>query len=143
MIEYSYMKPFIIWLSITLGAFGACSGAYHLYLTQNPRKIFVAVDSSFQMNAVWQRVPATLTTIEQQRYAQFALATEKNRIHGWSPRLQLGTLVPYAPRNFSKLEGGTEYPEIAEAAQKYLITTKLDAAQTAKLRDWRMIQLTP
>lgn len=137
------MKPFGIWLSLTVIVFGACSGAYHLYLTQNPRKIFVAVDSSFQMNAVWQRVPATLTTIQQQRYAQFALVTEKTRIHGWSPTLQLGTLVPYAPRNFSKLEGATEYPEMAEAAQKYLITTMLDAAQISKFRGWRMIQLVP
>ena len=137
------MKPFIIWLGLTLGIFSACSGAYHLYLTQNPRKIFVAVDSSFQMNAVWQRVPAALAAIEQQRYAQFALATEKNRIHGWSPRLQLGTLVPYAPRDFSKLEGGTEYQEMADAAQKYLITTMLDAAQTEKLRGWQLIQLLP
>ncbi len=137
------MKPFIVWLSITISLFGVCGGAYHVYLTQNPRKIFVAVDSSFQMNAVWQRVPAALTTIEQQRYAQFALATEKIKIHGWSSTLQLGTLVPYAPRDFSKLESGTEYPEMAEAAQKYLITTMPDAAQTEKLRDWRMIRLMP
>lgn len=128
---------------MTIGVFGACSGAYHLYLTQNPRKIFVAVDSSFQMNAVWQRVPETLSAIEQQRYAQFALATEKTRIHGWSPRLQLGTIVPYAPRDLSKLEGGAGYPEMADAAQKFLITTMLDAAQTEKFHDWHTIQLTP
>ena len=137
------MKPFLLWLSITLSIFGACSAAYHLYLTQNPRKILVAVDSSFQMNAVWQRVPVTLTSIQQQRYAQFALVTEKARIHSWSPSLQLGTLVPYAPRDFSKLERDTEYPEMAEAFQKYLITTMIDAAQMARLRDWRVIQLMP
>lgn len=32
------MKPFVIWIAITLLVFGAISGAYHLYLQNNSRR---------------------------------------------------------------------------------------------------------
>ena len=93
------MKPFLIWTVITLIVFGTLSGAYHLYLQTHPRKVLVAVDSSFPMKAAWSRVPRVLETIADQRYATFSLVTEKNRIHSWSAALKLGTIVPYAPRD--------------------------------------------
>ena len=137
------MKPFVAWLAVTCVIFGACGGAYHLYLTKNPRKILVAVDSSFQMKAVWPRIPDTLRLIEQQRYATFALITEKNRIHSWSPSLSLGVMIPYAPRDFSRLASTAAYPEIREANRKYVITTLLEASAQAQLRGWEIIQLAP
>ncbi len=137
------MKPFVIWIIITLIVFGTCSAAYHLYLEKNPRKILVAVDSSFLMQAVWPQVPQALEAIANRRYTVFSLVTEKNRIHSWSPNLQLGTLVPYAPQDFLKLTNSTEYPEIAEAMQKYLITTNIEASQSKDFKGWIIIQLTP
>jgi len=137
------MKPFIIWTVITLIIFGTCSGAYHLYLEKNPRKILVAVDSSFPMKSAWPRIPQVLETIADQRYVAFSLVTEKNKIHSWSPELKLGTIVPYAPTDFSKLTSNEKYPEIDEAMQKYLITTDMEVSQNNNLKGWTIIQLTP
>ena len=137
------MKRFVDCLILTCVILGACGSSYHLYLTINPRIILVAVDSSFQMKAVWPRIPDTLRLIEQQRYATFALITEKNRIHSWSPSLSLGVMIPYAPRDFSRLASAAAYPEIREASRKYVITTLLEASAQAQLRGWEIIQLAP
>ena len=137
------MKPFIIWLVFTVFVFGASSGAYHLYLEKSPRKILVAVDSSFSMKAVWNQVPQALKTISaDQRYVTFSLVTEKTRIHSWSPELKLDSVVPYAPRDFSKFLDSGKYPEIDEAQQKYLITDS-DGAQSNNFKGWTVIPLTP
>jgi len=43
------------------------------------------------------QVPATLATLQQRRYTQFSLITDKAKIHAWQPQLALGALQPYAP----------------------------------------------
>ena len=137
------MKTFSIWLGLTLLVFGSSSGTYHWYLQTYPQKILVAVDTSFPMQGVWQQVPQVLQQIGNQRYATFSVVTDKNRIQSWSPQLNLGAIVPYAPRDFSKFTGSAKYPEIDEATQKYLITTNLEASQVSNLRGWTIIQLNP
>lgn len=134
------MKPFFIWIVITLLVFVGISGAYHLYLQNNPRRILVALDSSFSMKSVWNQVPDILKDLEQQRYTMFSLVTEKNKIHSWSPSLNLDTLVPYAPRNFSKLLDSASYPEINEAKEKFLITNR-EGAQSENMTGWTVVQL--
>ncbi len=136
------MKPFAIWVVLTLTLFGAISGAYHVYLRTNPRKILVAVDSSFSMNTVWPQIHRQLDAISDQRYASFCLVTEKNKVHSWSPTLQMGEIVPYAPRDFSKLSNPSLYTELAEADEKYLITDK-EGAQSGNIGDWNVIRLMP
>jgi len=136
------MKPFIIWLAVACVVFGGMSGAYHLYLSANPRLVLVAVDSSFSMKSAWPRVAEKLETLEKRHYASFSLVTDKNKIHSWADRLTLGKIVPYAPRDFSTLTSGNRYPEIDEAQEKYLITNK-DGAQESGLQGWTVIQLAP
>ena len=60
--------------------------------------------------------------------------------HGWSPRLSLRGATPYAPRDFSKLEGGVSYPEIDQATETYFVTNA-GPALTENLPDWRIIRL--
>ncbi len=136
------MKPFIIWLVLTIILFGAISVSYHVYLESHPQKILVAVDASFPMKTVWSQVPQKLHEIENRRYALYCLITDKNRIHDWSSRLQLGTIAPYAPQDLSKLLDSSKYSEIEEAGEKYLITTS-DAAQLNQFNGWTIISLTP
>jgi hypothetical protein len=76
------MKPFLIWLVIAILVFGGIGGGYHASLTQNPRKVLVAVDSSFQMKSAWSRVPDLLNSLDNQRYTTYSLVTEKKSIHG-------------------------------------------------------------
>jgi hypothetical protein len=116
------MKPFSIWLAITLFAFGVFGGSYHFYLTENPRRVLVVVDSSFHMKSVWQQVSGVLKNLSSLRYAEFSLITEENSVHGWSPRLNLGKVSPYAPRSFSKVKGKGNYPAIEEAGEIFFLT---------------------
>jgi hypothetical protein len=134
------MKPFSIWLAITLFAFGMFGGSYHFYLTENPRRVLVVVDSSFHMKSVWQQVSGELKNLSSLRYAEFSLITGKNSVHGWSPRLNLGKVSPYAPRSFSKLKGKGNYPAIEEAGEIFFLTNA-DASMTEGFRGWHIIRL--
>lgn len=135
------MKTFVMWNISVLLVFALLSGGYHFMLSAAPRKILVAVDSSFEMQAVWARIPQLLDTLDNQRYATFSLVTEKNKVQGWTSTLNLGTLVPYAPPDYSKLIGENPFPEVQEAAQKYLITTNADAAR--QFKGWTVMVLRP
>jgi hypothetical protein len=139
------MKPFLIWLVITVLVFGGLGGGYHATLTQNPRKVLVAVDSSTNMASAWPRVPETLRTLETQRYAVFCLVDKSRVLHSpaWQPALTLGRIVPYGPPDFSKLVGPDRFAEIEQAGQKYLITTAQSLAASPNLAGWTIIQLTP
>jgi len=125
------MKPFSIWLAITLFAFGVFGGSYHFYLTENPRRVLVVVDSSFHMKSAWQQVSGVLKNLSSLRYAEFSLITEKNSVHGWSPRLNW---------SFSKLKGKGNYPAIEEAGEIFFLTNA-DASMTEGFSGWHIIRL--
>lgn len=133
------MKIFSVWVLIALMVFGTLSGAYHFLLARNPRKVLVVVDSSFSMRAVWHLVPGKVKTLSGRRYTEFGLVTEKIRIHKWSPELRLGSVSPYAPRNFANLEDGDYFPEIGEANEIYLITSAPEAL-TRGFGGWEIIR---
>lgn len=137
------MKPFLLWLVIAIVVFGALGGGYHAALTQHPRTVLVAVDSSFQMKSAWARVPDILDSLDNERYTQYALVTEKAEVHGWQPELQLGSMVPYAPLDVTNLAGPNRYAAIDQAARKYFITTDGSLQSNPEFRDWTIIQLTP
>ena len=82
-------------------------------------RVFVLVDSSFPMESVWDQVGDELDEIDDQRFSEFALATEKARVHSWSDDLRLGAVTPFAPCGFDDVAG---YTEIGEADNLILIT---------------------
>jgi hypothetical protein len=131
------MKPFALWLVIAGVLFGGMCGAYHVYLTEHPRKVLVAVDTSYPMKPVWDQVPGILKNLSAQRYARFALVTEKSKVHDWSFKLEPGKLTPYAPRDLSRLN---DYPEIKEASFKFLITNA-PPPQTGNMGGWKIVRM--
>jgi hypothetical protein len=133
------MKSFLVWLALTLGAFGGLGGGYHLALESAPRRVLVIVDSSFAMKPVWHRVSPLLRELGKRKYSEFSLVTEKGGVHGWASRLSPGKLAPYAPRDFAALEGGGRFPEIDEAGEVYLITNA-PAGETADFGDWTVLR---
>ena len=138
------MKPFAVWLALTLLVFVAFSGGYHVYLTKNPRKIAVAVDTSYPMRAAWGQVGKRLADLTAARYTQFALLTEKGRIHSWSDRLETGELSPYAPRDLSGLGDASAFPEIADADKRVLLTNAPpDRTDPLKRNGWDIVDVTP
>jgi hypothetical protein len=132
------MKIFVTWLIGTLVAFGILGGSYHLSLTGDPRKVVVVVDSSYPMTNMWPRVPQILKELGDERYTVFSLFTEKNGVHSWKARLDLGQMTPYGPRNFEKLRTG-KFPEIAEATGIYFVTNA-PASDLNTFNDWRVVR---
>jgi hypothetical protein len=137
------MKQFLLWWVVFLGLYGVLSSTYHLYLTRHPRRVLVAVDTSFPMQAVWSQVPDTLAALQGQRYTLFGLITDKARIHTWQSRLELGYLQPYAPRALAQMLDSHRYPEMAVADQIYVLTNAANSAVLAEDKRWHIVQLQP
>ncbi len=136
------MKIFIIWLTATLLLFGSISFGLHSFLEKNPRKVLIAVDTSFSMGSFELQIRETYEKIvkNRTRYAEFALITEKNKIHGWLTTLKPQKMTFYAPKDFLKLTGSNKVNEIDEATEKYLITDA-NNDQTKRLNNWNIIIL--
>ena len=137
------MKQFLLWCVVFFGLYGVLSSAYHLYLTRHPKRVLVAVDTSFPMQAVWSQVPDMLATVQAQRYTLFGLITDKVRIHPWQSRLELGHLQPYAPRALAHMLDRHRYPEIVAADQIYVLTNAANSAVLAEDKRWHIVQLQP
>jgi hypothetical protein len=133
------MNRFVLWLVLALVAFGGSAGGYHAYLTENPRRIAVVVDTSYPMLAVWGRVPALLDAIGRVRYSEFALASDKRLIRSWSPTLHLALGQPYGPRDFSRLTDPAGIPDLA-AADEVVFITNASPAEMESLPGWRILR---
>ena len=133
------MKPLAIWFGIFALVFGAFAIGYHLQRESDPDQVLVVVDSSFDMESVWGRIPGELDALDDERYAEFALATEKQTIHTWDDELRLGTVTPFAPRDFSALTNG-EIDEVSEASELILVTNAPES-ETEGLDGWRIVRI--
>lgn len=127
------MKAFAIWIGVVALVFGAF--AVVTSLIRDTKQVFVVVDSSFPMEAVWFQVPDVLDAIDNEERAEFALATEKDAVHGWQRTLSLVGVEPFAPCDFSEIE---LYPEVGQADELILVTTPT-SCDTSSLEGWRII----
>jgi hypothetical protein len=134
------MTRFVLWLVLALVAFGGSAGGYHVYLTEHPRRVAVVVDTSYPMQSVWGRVPRILDELDEARYTEYALASDKRLIRSWSPTLHLALGQPYGPRDFSRLADPAAIPELA-AADQVVFITNAPAAETETLPNWRILRL--
>ena len=132
------MRAFAIWLA----AFVVIFGAFALFTNSSREndEVFVLVDSSFDMQDVWTRVPGELDRIDDDRFAEFALATEKSIVHGYQERLRIGDVVPFAPCDD---EGLDRYSQIETADRLVLITTEGSCLIDGLEGDWDIITLEP
>lgn len=134
------MKPLAIWLAGFAILFGSYGGISHAMRSNDPHRVLVVVDSSFPMTGVWDQVAAELDRIDDRRYAEFALATEKRPIHSWANKLTLGAIDPFAPCGFDEVAA---YPAVAEADEVLLITTDGSCERTGLPSDWTVVELAP
>lgn len=135
------MKALAIWLAGFVLVVGGLSAGYHFFRDGNPARILVVVDGSFEMQRDWDGVVEALDSIDDRRYAQFALATEKpsDPGHGWQSTLELGAISAYGPRDFSCLQEPICDPKAGEASELILITNAPDS-DLAALDDWTVIR---
>ena len=134
------MKSFFVWLSITVVLFATAGASYHFYLKSSPRKILVAINSSYAMQTVWPRLPGALDALCRRPYTEFALVTEKNRVHGWATECSFRGVTAYAQRDFSKFSRPNAFPEVEEANETYLITNAKES-EIKTLSNWKIIHL--
>ena len=131
------MKPFAFWAIGLLVVFGVFALA--LNIVRDTSRVFVVVDSSFPMERVWDQVADELDRIDDGRYSEFALATEKSSVHSWSDQLRIGAIRSFAPCGFDEVAA---YPEIGDADDLILITTQ-GSCSTDQFSDWEIILLGP
>lgn len=134
------MKPLAIWLAGFGLLFGLYGGISHTVRSNDPEQILVVVDSSFPMTEVWDQVASELDRIDDRRYAEFALATEKRPIHSWAAKLTLGAIDPFAPCGFDEVAA---YPAVAEADEVVLITAEASCDRSGLPAGWTVIELAP
>ena len=131
------MKSLTIWLVVVAALFGGL--AFVTNALRDTTRVFVVVDSSFEMNAVWPEAKAELDEISGEQHSEYALATEKELLHTWRAELQLGSVEPFAPCDFGGIDA---YPEVGEADELILITTDA-SCDTDQFTQWRVILLDP
>ncbi len=134
------MKALAIWVVVVSLVFGAAAGIYHVARSRDPQRVFVVVDSSFPMVEDWDEIAEVLDGLDGDRYAEYALATEKNAVHTWADELRLAGVTAYAPRDLSRLLQADAYPEVAEASRLVLVTNA-DAAATEALVEWEIVHV--
>lgn len=132
------MKAFAYWLAGFVVVFGGL--ALIINAVRETERVFVVVDSSFPMTEVWDQVPAQLDRLDDERYTEFALATEKRLVHTWGTRLDLAGTAPFAPCDFDEVE---TFPEVAEADELILITTAGSCDTSDLTEAWNIILLEP
>lgn len=132
------MKAFAFWLTGFVIVFGAVALIINAVRTTD--RVFVVVDSSFPMTEVWDQVRGELDRIDDERFTEFALATEKNLIHTWDPRLNLDGVNPFAPCGFDEIE---DYAEVVEADELILITTGGSCDTNGLTQNWNITLLEP
>jgi len=131
------VKPLAFWvvgLAVALGIFVVV-----VNIVRETGRVLVVVDSSFPMTEVWDAVSDELDEIDNQRFSEFALATEKSLVHSWSSELRLGPVTPFAPCDFDEIAG---YTEVKDADDLILITTSTSCS-TEAFSDWSIIILDP
>jgi hypothetical protein len=89
------MKPLLHWCAVFFGVYASMSAAYHIFLSQHPRRVVVAIDTSFPMQAVWSQVPDTLTALQARRYPDITLADQVYVITNATDRTALPADVPW------------------------------------------------
>jgi hypothetical protein len=135
------VKPFAIWLAAVVVVFGGY--ALVASLLQDTSRVFVFVDSSNPMEAVWRDVPRELDRIDDAERSEFALAQGQSRatdlVHSWQSELSLSGVTPFAPCSFDDID---DFTEAAEADARVLVTTT-NSCDTSALVGWDVILLEP
>ena len=74
------------------------------------------------MRSAMGAVDAALDEIGTRRYHEFALFTERARVHSWAVRFSPGRISPNGPRDLSSLAALEGQPELVEADEVILLS---------------------
>jgi DNA polymerase III alpha subunit len=138
------MKQFIIFLFLFIILAAGFIAFSHYYLGWNPKKVVIAVDTSYGMNNSWSQVAETVKAYENMKYSIFSLITDKMTIHSWEKQLQtekLGNIKPYGPTDISVFNDQNKFTELKKADMIVIITNANDISIFTKDSRYKIIQL--
>ncbi len=119
------MKRFFVWLTIFLVVNILIGFGMHFYLQKNPKKIVIAIDSSYSMLNSWSKVLKYAERYGNSNYTKYTLITDKFIIHSWEDRIllqKLNSIKPYGPRELEIFYDTEKFKEINEANVVYILT---------------------
>ena len=133
------MKPLAIWATGVLVAFGALAGVTSA--TRDTEHVFVVVDVSQPMESSLSRVPAELDSLDDQQYAEFALAfvrgTELQSLHGYQSELEWANQDSFRPCSFENIDSFAE----ASSADERILITNSQSCPTDGLNGWTIVEI--
>ena len=136
------MKQFVIWLIIFLAIYSGISIYYHGYLTDNPKKIVIAVDESFNMNNLMPRIKEQLNSLKKRNYTIFSVVTSQRKIHDWKSMPRIDNFQPFGPRDFEQMADNIE-SLLGEADEIIIFTNAKDISLLQQLDKTNIVQLNP
>lgn len=131
------MRALAVWLPLFAVVFGGYAWLTDRELSGDPEQVLVIVDSSFGMEPYWRQVDAELATIDGERYTEYALATEKDSVHGFQDEVgDLGDITPFAP---CEAEDALALAEAEQADRVVLVTTGGSCLDTSAPGSWERV----
>lgn len=122
--------------------YGILSVASHLYLSMNPRKLCIVIDTSYAMEKYQNDIFEKVDSLTTRRYTEFSLVSDKSIIYSWTASPQATrSLKFYGPDDFSRINTD-DNPLLAEADYVVLISNSDKAQQLkSKLRHVQIVRL--
>jgi hypothetical protein len=114
------VRALAVWLPVLALVLGGYAVVTDRALSGDPQQVLVVVDSSFDMEPYWRDAGAELDSLDGERYTEYALATEKDSVHGFQDGLgDLDDVTPFAPCDAADALGLAE----AEQADRVVLVT--------------------
>ena len=138
------MKRFIVFISIFVVVIGAFAVFTNYFMAGSPKKILIAIDSSYSMNNSWTIINDRLKEYKDAKYTKFSLITDKFLIHSWENELKiqkLGNIKPYGPKDISVFLDTIKFHELKDADEIIIVTDEKDTKIFEKDKRYKIINL--
>ncbi|MBN1499222.1 MAG: hypothetical protein JW982_03660 [Spirochaetes bacterium] len=127
------MKKSLIWSVAVILIYGGLFLATHLYLGNNPHKVTVIVDTSYEMANYEKMIHLKMLEIFSFRYSVFSLYTDKSAVYDWTRSPNTGrNLKFYGPDNFENLLSGPLKSQLEKSEKIFFLSNSKNAFQIKK-----------
>jgi len=139
------MKQLLIWIGLCLLLYGGLGVTMHLYLSANPQKFVIALDTSVYMKERQQQISQELVRLAGRRYSVFSMIVDKGRLlHSWQSRPDTREkIIYYGDRLLSGFTDPSKYSELAQADRILLVSNAEDISELEKIYGNRFTRIAP
>jgi hypothetical protein len=128
-------KKFFLWILVILVVFSILTIATHFFLTINPKKIVIAIDTSLKMKDKSYDIVKKLGDILDSRYAEFIIISDKSKILSTKEKVDVsGYLRFYGPSDIASFADLTKNPVLKNSDKIIFIVNSDDKEGLDKLK---------